>query len=60
MTARLFTMSDEDFVDYVEHANTKLFWHWREPWRGVQSGAGVRKALLPPGLHGRVVELEIF
>src|SRR4029077_15608336 len=40
-SGRLFTMSDEDFVDHVEHANSKLLWHWREPWRGVQSRPGV-------------------
>jgi hypothetical protein len=26
-SGRLFTMSDEDFVDHVEHANSKLLWH---------------------------------
>jgi len=40
-------MSDEDFVDHVEHANSKLLWHWCEPWRGVQSRPGVGEPLLP-------------
>ena len=53
-------MSDEDFVDNVEHANSKLFWHCCEPWRGVQSGSGVGEPLLPSRFHGRAAELEIY
>src|SRR6266516_4181380 len=52
-SGRLFTMSDEDFVDHVEHANSKLLWHWCEPWRGVQSRPGVGEPLLPSLLHVR-------
>jgi hypothetical protein len=56
----LFTMSDEDFVDHVEHANSKLLLHWCEPWRGLQSGLGVGEPLLPSRLHVRAAELEIL
>jgi hypothetical protein len=53
-------MSDEDFVDHVEHANSKFLWHWFEPWGGVQSGPGVGEPLLPSRLHCRAAELEIL
>jgi hypothetical protein len=48
---RTFTMSNEDFVNHVEHTNSKLLWHWCEPWGGMQIGPGVGKPLLPSRLH---------
>jgi hypothetical protein len=59
-SGRLPTMPDEDFVDHVEHTNSKLFWYCCEPWRGVQSGSGVGEPLLPSRFHGRAAELEIL
>src|SRR6516165_4035642 len=54
---RTFTMSDEDFVDIQ---NSKLLWHWCEPWGGVQSGPRVGELLLPSRLHGRAAKLEVL
>jgi hypothetical protein len=59
-SGRLPTMPDKDFVDHVEHADSKLFWYCCEPWRGVQSGSGVGEPLLPSRFHGRAAELEIL
>ena len=59
-SGRLCTMSDQNFVDHVEHANSKLLWHWCEPWGGVQSRPGIGEPLLPSRLHVRAAELEIL
>jgi hypothetical protein len=59
-SGRLFAMPDKDFVDYVEHANSKLLWHWCEPWGAVQSRPGIGEPLLPSRFHGRAAELEIL
>jgi hypothetical protein len=59
-SGRLFTISDEDLVDHVEHANSKLPWHWCEPRRGLQGAVRIGQTLLPSRFHRRAAELEVL
>ena len=57
---RLFTISDEELMDHVEHANSKLLRHWREPRRGLQGAVRIGQTLLPSRFHRRAAELEVL
>src|ERR1700745_3287403 len=59
-SGRLFTISDEDLVDHVKHANSKLPWHWCEPRRGLQGAVRIGQTLLPSRFHRRAAELEVL
>ena len=39
-------LANKDIVHHIEHAHTDVLRCWREPWRGLQCGAGIRKPLL--------------
>jgi hypothetical protein len=59
-SGRLFTISDEDLVDHVEHANSKLLWYWCEPRRGLQGAVRICQTLSPSRFHRQAAELEVL
>src|SRR5262245_23385780 len=57
---RRLRLANKDIVHHIEHAHTDVPRFWREPWRGLQCGAGIRKPLLPAVVHGDPAEFVVL
>src|SRR5262245_46045564 len=57
---RRLRLANEDIVHHIEHAHTDFLRCWREPWCGLQRGAGIRKPLLPAVVHGDPAEFIVL